>query len=452
MNNVEQRAELEARLLAPVIKTGKGYNAILFLLAAVVLWGIFAWIQQLQKGLIVTGLRDQVFWGLYISTFIFFVSISLTGTFLSAVLRITGNHWQTPVNRLAEVITGAALLAAGVMIVADMGRPERLLNVFIYGNIQSPLIWDVIAICSYLTGSLIYLYLPLIPDIAICRDKLGEVVSPFRRKLYQLLALGWRNTPGQKAKLEKVINVMAVLIIPVAVSVHSVTAWIYAMTMRPGWESAILAPYFVISAFLSGVGMVIMAMTIYRKAFRLEKYITMVQYSKLGWLFLALTFIYAYFSFAEILPGGYKLEGHEMELLNLLFNGQQSTLFWSSIVGGILIPVAIVLWPKTRNITGLTIAAMFSVTAMWIKKSFLLVVPTLQIPLMPFPFGQYNPTWQEWSITLAAVAGFALVIGLFFRFFPVVSIWEIADMWKEPSHEQSGAPLLPRLDKSKGGA
>ncbi|MHB1419035.1 MAG: NrfD/PsrC family molybdoenzyme membrane anchor subunit [Bacillota bacterium] len=454
MNNIEQKAELEARLLAPVLKTGKVYNAILVLLAAVILWGLYAWTQQLQRGLIVTGMRDQVFWGLYISTFVFFVSISLTGTFLSAVLRITGNHWQTPLNRLAEVITGSALIGAAVMIFADMGRPERALNLFMYGRIQSPLIWDVIAITSYLVGSLIYLYLPLIPDIAICRDKLSNAVSPFRQKLYQILALGWRNTPGQKEKLEKVINIMAVLIIPVAISVHSVTAWIFAMSMRPGWDSTILAPYFVISAFLSGVGMVIIVMTIFRKAFHLEKYITKEHYSKLGWLFLALTLVYTYFSFSEILPGAFKLEGQEKELLNLLFNGPQATLFWSSIVGGILIPVVLSIWSKTRNVAGLTTAAILSVTAMWIKKSFLLVVPTLQVSLMPFPQGVYVPTWQEWSITLAAAAAFALVIGLFFRFFPAISIWEITETWDRPALEHSGvgAPLIPLIDKSKGGA
>lgn len=428
MGKVGRKVKAEDPLLAPLLHPGWGYNLAIVIMAGLVAWGIYAWVVQLQKGLVITGMRDQVFWGLYISTFIFFVSISLTGTFLSAVLRVTGNTWQLPVARLAEVITDAALLGAAAMIVVDMGRPERLLNVFVYGRMQSPLIWDVIAITSYLVGSLIYLYLPLIPDIALCRDRLGQVVSPARRQLYNLLALGWKDTPAQRERLEKAISAMTVTIIPVAVSVHSVTAWIYAMTVRPGWNSTILAPYFVASAFLSGVAMVIIFMSVYRRAFHLENYITPLQYSKLGWLLLGLTLAYAYFSFAELLPGAYKLEEHEAGLLSLLFTGGQAMLFWFSIFGGIVIPVALICWPKTRNVAGLTIASLLVIVTMWIKKSYLLVVPTLQVPLMPFfTLGQYRPTLAEWAITVAGIAGFVLVVLLFFRFFPVIAIWEVTE-------------------------
>ncbi|KKM12229.1 hypothetical protein SY88_04595 [Clostridiales bacterium PH28_bin88] len=446
---------MEAILLAPLVKPRPGYRLTMAVLALIVAWGLYAWAGQARHGLVVTGMRDQVFWGLYIATFVFFVSASLTGTLLSAILRITGYKWQVPITRLAEVITGGALLGAAAMIVADMGRPERLFNVFVYGRIQSPLIWDVIAISTYLTGSLIYLYLPMIPDMAICRDRLGNSVSPFRQKLYSILALGWQNTAEQKKRLEKVMNVMAVVIIPAAVSVHSVTAWIYAMTFRPGWNTTILAPYFVVSAFVSGVAIIIMTMTFYRKMFHLEKYITREQYNKLGWLLLALTMVYAYFSFGELLPGGYKLEGHERELLNLLFSGQQAPLFWFSIFGGIVVPVLLISWPKTRTVAGLTVAAILVTVAMWIKKSYLLVVPTLQVPLMPFyDLGRYQPTWAEWSITLAGIAGFLLLVTAFFRFFPAVAVWEVAEEWGRAGIENSGSRPAPaaQLSKLKGGA
>lgn len=434
MNNMERMAELEATVLAPLVKPSKALTGVMVVLLMFVFWGLYSWIGQLQHGLAVTGLQDQVFWGLYIATFVFFVSISLTGTLLSAVLRVTGNKWQIPITRMAEVITGVALLGAVAMIITDMGRPERLLNVMLYGRVQSPLIWDVVVISTYTVGSMIYLYLPMIPDLALCRDRLGKTVSPLRQKLYKLLALGFQNTQEQLAGLEKLINMMTMVIIPVAISVHSVTAWIYATTFRPGWETAILAPYFVVSAFASGVAMILIVMSFFRKVFRLEKYITVEHYAKLGWLLLSLTLVYAYFSFAEILPGGFKLDGHEKELLELLFTGQQAPLFWFSIIGGIIVPVLMIAWYRARSIVGLTVAALMIIVAMWIKKSFLLVVPTLQVPMMPFyGIGQYQPTLAEWSITLAGMAGFLLLISVFFRYFPAITIWEVAHEWGSTS-------------------
>lgn len=453
MHRAESRAELEASLLAPLVKPQLGYTAAVGFLVGIVIWGIYAWVTQLQYGLVVTGMRDQVFWGLYISTFVFFVSVSLTGTLISAVLRLSGYKWQVPITRLAEVITGVALLGAAAMIVADMGRPERLLNVFIYGRLQSPLIWDVAAITTYLVGSLIYLYLPLIPDLALCRDRLGNAVPGYQRRLYSFLALGWQDTPAQRKKLEKAMGIMAVTIIPVAVSVHSVTAWIYAMTFRPGWDNAILAPYFVVSAFLSGVAMVILLMTAFRKAFRLERYLTQEHYAKLGWLLLALTLVYAYFSFAELLPGGYKLEGHEQELLTLLFTGQQAGLFWFSILGGMVLPVLLTCWRRTRTVAGLNVAALLVIVSLWIKKSFLLVVPTLQVPLMPFPPGVYQPTWTEWSITIAGLAGFVLAVMVVFRFIPLLPVWEMVEEGEKQAARSVGRlEMTGRMAKVKGGA
>ncbi len=424
-STAERRAEMEAILLAPLVKPSRFYDLGILIMAMFIMWGLYAWSEQLRHGLIVTGMRDQVFWGLYISNVVFFVSLSLTGTFLSAVLRITGNHWQAPVTRLAEVVTGAALLMAATMILVDMGRPERVFYVFIHGRLQSPLIWDVMAVTSYLVGSIIYLYLPMIPDIAICRDRLSPSVSPLRRKVYDILALGWQDSAKQQERLNKLISIMTVLIIPVAVSVHSVTAWIFAMTFRPGWDVTILAPYFVASAFFSGVAAIIIAMTVYRKVFKLEKYITWEHYRKLGWLLLALLLVYAYFSFAELLPGAYKLATHERELLNLLLTGQQAFLFWVSLLGSIVVPAVLICWRRTRTVAGLTVASVLITVTLWIKKSYLLIVPTLQVSLMPFDApGRYHPTWVEWSLSLAAIAGFMLMVALFFRFFPVIAIWE----------------------------
>ncbi len=428
MTNNKRSNELVNKTLAPLVKPGLGYNLVLAVLAVIVLVGIFSYTGQLRQGLSVTGMQNQVFWGLYITTFVYFIGISLAGTLVSAVLRLSGQHWQAPITRIAEVITGSALIGALLMIVIDMGRPERLLNVFIYGRIQSPLLWDVIAVNTYLFGSLLYLYIPMIPDLALCRDRLEKSVSSTRHKIYSMLALGWQNTPEQKERLENVIKIMSVVIIPAGIAVHSVTAWIFGMTLRSGWDSTILAPYFVVSAFFSGVAMVIVAMAIYRKAFGLEQYFTVEHFKKLGWLLVAMGLVYGYFNFAELLTEGYKLKGHEQEFLSMFFTGQFAPHFWLFFLSNVLIPLFLLSWSKTRNITGITVAGLLVVIGVWFKR-YIFVIPTLSFPNTPtyYGFTPYSPTLQEISITMIGMAGFVLLIALFFRFFPAIPVWEIAD-------------------------
>lgn len=452
MTKNERISELENKALEPLVKPGLGYNLVLTVLAAIVLVGVFSYVGQLRQGLGVTGMQNQVFWGLYITTFVYFIGISLAGTLVSAVLRLSGQHWQAPITRIAEVITGSALIGALLMIIIDLGRPERLLNVFIYGRIQSPLLWDVIAVNTYLFGSLLYLYVPMIPDLALCRDRLGKTVSPIRHKIYSILALNWQNTPEQKNRLESVIKIMSVVIIPAGIAVHSVTAWIFGMTLRHGWDTTILAPYFVVSAFFSGVAMVIVATAIYRKAFGLEKYFTAEHFKKLGWLLIAMGLVYGYFNFAELLTEGYKLKGHEKDFLSMFFTGQFAPYFWLFFLTNILIPIFLVSWSKTRNITGITVAGLIVVIGVWFKR-YIFVIPTLSFPNTPtyYNFASYSPTLQEISITMIGLAGFALIIALFFRFFPAVPVWEIADDLDSHGTEISNISSF-RVGKLKGGA
>jgi len=450
VNSADRIAELEIKVLKPLVKPGFGYNLVLVILALIVAIGVFFWFGQLRQGLVVTGLQNQVFWGLYITTFVYFIGISLAGTLVSAVLRLTGQHWQTPITRIAEIITGAALIGAAMMILVDMGRPERLLNVFIYGRIQSPLIWDVIALNTYLFGSLLYLYIPMIPDLAMCRDRLGESISPIRHKIYSILALGWQNTQEQKESLEKAINVMSVVIIPAGIAVHSVTAWLFGMTLRYGWDNSILAPYFVTSAFFSGIAMVIVAMSIYRKAFGLEKYITQEVFVKLGWLLLTMAIVYSYFNFSELLTEAYKLKGSEQAFLSQLFNGKFSGYFWLFFLANILIPIFLISWSKTRNITGITIAGVLIIVGVWFKR-YIFVIPTLSFPMTPtyYNAAAYSPNLAEWAITLIGLAGFALLIGLFFRVVPAIPVWEVVHDW-----EKSTTPVTDhsiRFGAAKGG-
>src|SRR5512135_132644 len=185
------RARLEERVLAPLRGTGWRYYAWLATLLAIIGWALYAYSQQYQHGLIVTNMRDRISWGLYIASFVFFIGISHAGTLLSAILRAMKANWQMPITRMAEFITGVALMVAALFPWIDMGRPERVFNIAFFGRWQSPLIWDITAILTYLTGSLIYLYLPLIPDLALCRDRLGPGAPAWRRAFFTITAVGW---------------------------------------------------------------------------------------------------------------------------------------------------------------------------------------------------------------------------------------------------------------------
>ncbi len=243
-------AHLERVSLNAVFQTTRGYYAFVGFLLLVVAWGAYAYTTQLRYGLLMTGMRDQVMWGFYIFNFVFWIGVSHVGALISAILRLTRARWRTPITRMGELITVAALLVGASMILIDLGRPERVLNLIIYGRFQSPLVWDVVGVTTYLIGSFTYLYMPSIPDFALIRDRMGRGASVFKRQLYTLLAVGWRDTAEQRERLEKANRVLTVMIIPITISVHTVVSFVFAMTLRPGWDSTILAPNFVIGALL----------------------------------------------------------------------------------------------------------------------------------------------------------------------------------------------------------
>jgi molybdopterin-containing oxidoreductase family membrane subunit len=422
-------------------------------LVAVLLWGLYAYVQQLRNGLIVTGMRDQISWGLYITNFVFFIGISHAGTLISAILRVTDTEWRKPITRMAEAITVFALCIGAPMVMIDMGRPDRLLNVFRYGRIQSPIIWDVLGVSTYLTGCILYFYIPMIPDLALLADV--PRLSSWRRRLYRALSLGWTGTAEQKALLEKAISSMAVFIIPLAVSVHTVVSWIFAMTLRPGWNSSIFGPYFVVGAIYSGTAGVIFSMWVLRRVFRLQQDVEDLHFRKLGLLLLAFSLIYLYFNINEYLTAGYKLEGMERILMDRLFTGDYAVLFWVAQALCVFIPAAImiaVLGFKRYHrytIPGVVLSSGMVIVGAWVKR-YIIVVPTLRSPYLPsgqrlpWEWTHYHPSWVEWSITAAAVAGFALIYTLMAKLFPIVSMWETREQEPEIAQPEPSATVPSR--------
>ena len=344
----------ERILLAPVFQWGRGVYLTIAALGAIASFGVFAYFVQLRNGLSVTGMSDTVSWGLYITDFVFFIGISHVGALLSSILRLTGAKWRHPITRMAEAITFAALLMGALMPIVDLGRPDRVLNLVIHGRLQSPILWDILSITTYLAGSTIFLLLPLIPDMALLRDKFTDAPA-WRRWIYKIFSFGWRGTPEQHVRLERSMNTMAVLILPIAVMVHTVVSWIFAMTLRPGWNSTIFGPYFVAGALASGAAAVVLAMVVFRRMYRLQDFITLQHFKNMATLVLTLDLVYLYFNLAEYVTVAYKMEAAEKAMLADLFTGRFAGLFWFTQIFGLIIPAFLLALPMFKP-------------AMWLKR------------------------------------------------------------------------------------
>jgi molybdopterin-containing oxidoreductase family membrane subunit len=408
-------------LLAPISRTGRGFYWTVGLLWILILWGAVAYWTQFDRGLGVTGLHQPVSWGFYVTNFVFFIGISHAGTLISAILRLSKAEWRRPVTRMAEVITVMVLFIGAGQILVDLGRPDRLMNVIRHGRYQSPLLWDATSISAYLTASLLYLYIPMIPDIAILRDRLEK-----RKLLYTVLALGWTGSERQQRVLNRAIAVMAVLVIPIAVSVHSVVSFVFSMTLQPMWHSTIFGPYFVVGAIFSGIAALIVAMIVFRKAYGLEGYLKPIHFRYLGQLLLIMSLLWFYFTFAEYLTGYYGGEPEEMKVFWAKLTGSFAPFFWAMALTNFVIPLLCLVRLSRRTVGKVLTASLSVLVGMWLER-FIIVVPTLSQPRLPFGEGAYWPTWVEWGETAGSFALFALCYLLFTKLFPVISIWEIRE-------------------------
>jgi Ni/Fe-hydrogenase subunit HybB-like protein len=404
---------------------GKIWIAGLIILCGI---GLFAYIQQLRKGLAVTNLGDYVSWGIYISNFVFFVAISLVGSLITAIFRLADVKWATPLTRIAEIIAVSAILFASLIIIVDMGRPERLVNLFLYGRVQSPIVWDVIVISTYMVISLLLLYLPLLPDLKILIDNKGRTNKRLY-KFYRFLGSFWKNLPLQHKINNKAITILCIIIIPVAFCIHTVTSWLFATTYRPGWDSTNFGAYFVSGAFLVGAGGVVVAMYVFRKTYKLERYITEKHFDKMGKIVVMLALLYFYFNINEYLVPAYKMKKPEEAHLQNLFAGEFAPLFWFAIVIGMILPILIMVFKKGRKPKPVFIAGIMVVVGAWFKR-YLIVTPTLLHPFLPMHdapanFMHYAPSWHEWAIAIGSLSGALLLITFFARIFPIIPIEEI---------------------------
>ena len=411
----------DAILVESIVRTTARFYIFSGVLLAISLAGVVAYLTQFRHGLGVTGLNRPVFWGIYITNFVFFIGISHAGTLISAILRIVKAEWRRSITRSAEVITVMVLLFGVGSVLIDLGRPDRMFNVLLHPNFRSPLLWDACSITMYLLCSTIYLYLPLIPDIALLRDHTDK-----RPWFYRTLALGWTGSPDQRRRLDISMAIMAIVVIPVAVSVHTVVSFVFAMTIQPMWHSAIFGPYFVVGAIFSGIAALIVAMAIIRWAYGLGNYLKPVHFNNLGILMMVMSLLWMYFTVSEFLTTFYGNEPVHMAVFNEKLFGEYAPHFWTMVLTCFVIPLLILCNRKTRTISGTVVASISVNIGMYLER-FIIVVPSLSNPRLPHEPAVYTPTWVEWLILAGCFSSFILMYGLFTKFFPIVSIWEVKE-------------------------
>ncbi len=421
MHKFEPSSTRDPLLFRSIEETPRGFYVAVAALGAVVLFAIIMYVRQIMLGLQVTGMMQPVTWGFYIVNFVFFIGISHAGTLISAILRITQAEWRRPITRMAEVITAIVLLIGALHPIIDLGRPDRMLYVFQFGRLQSPLLWDVTSISAYFAASTVYLYLPLIPDIALVRDRSKKL-----RWFYEFLSWGWQGTAKQWKVLSRAINIMMIVVVPIAVSVHTVISYIFAMTLQSGWHSTIFGPYFVVGAIFSGIAALFVAMIAFRAAFHLEGYLKAIHFQQLAKLLLAMAVIWAYFTFCEYLTGYYGGESEESKTLLYKLAGRYAPLFWTMVTCNFVIPLGLLSNRRFRTVRGILVSSIAVLVGMWLER-LIIVVPTLENPRMPFPSHIYIPTLTEISLLAGALALFALGFLVFAKFFPIVSVWEVQE-------------------------
>lgn len=402
-----------------------------------ILVGGYALYLQIAKGHVVTGMRDNVVWGLFIVNFIFFIGLSYAGAIIAGLLHLFKVPWGKPIVRLAQMMTMISVIVGPIFILLCVGRFDRLHHLFMYPRIQSPLTWDVIAVLTFFVGSALFLYMSLVKDFAVYRDaKLN--VPRWRQKLYKFMAIGYRGTASQKRHLIISQNLLAIIMIPLSIIVSSILSWIFGMTLRPGWHSTIFGPYFVLGALYSGCGVLIVAMWVYRKMYKLENYFTNKHFTNLGYGMMVLAAAYGYFTFSEYFTDWFGSAKWDSEVINKLFNPAEYG-WWSLFANfvGILIPIFIVAIPKTRKPGWITLAAFFMVIALWVKR-YLIIVPTLETPALPMQdtrieYVKYSATWPEWALTFAGIATFFLFFTVMSKFVTVVPVSGL----EEPEHQHN---------------
>jgi molybdopterin-containing oxidoreductase family membrane subunit len=399
-----------------------GFVMTLFLVAATYL---------LYKGVGIWGINIPVGWGFAIVNFVWWIGIGHAGTFISAILLLLKQSWRNSINRFAEAMTLFAVMCAGMFPVLHTGRPWLAYWLFPYPNtmsiwpqFRSPLVWDVFAVSTYFTISLVFWYIGLVPDIATLRD---SARNPIARFIYGMLSLGWRGSARHWQRYETAYLLLAGLSTPLVLSVHTVVSFDFAVGIVPGWHTTIFPPYFVAGAIYSGFAMVLVLAIPIRAAYNLRDMITDRHLENCAKFMLTTGLIVAYGYIMETFFGWYGTNMYEKSMMMNRYHGYYAVAYWSLIA--INIGFVNILWFKKvrRSPIALFLVSVVILVAMWLER-FVIVVISLQKDFLPASWGLYIPTRWDWATYIGTLGLFFFAFLLFIRVLPMISIFEMRDL------------------------
>jgi Ni/Fe-hydrogenase subunit HybB-like protein len=397
----------------------------------------------LIKGTGIWGVNIPVGWGFAIINFVWWIGIGHAGTLISAILLLLKQGWRTSINRFAEGMTIFAVMCAGLFPLIHTGRPWLAAywlfpypnSMAIWPQFRSPLIWDVFAVSTYFTVSLLFWYVGLIPDLATLRDK--AKLKPVK-VAYGMLALGWRGSARHWQRYEHVYLLLAGLSTPLVLSVHTVVSFDFAIGIIPGWHATIFPPYFVAGAIYAGFAMVLTLAIPIRKLYGLEDFITLRHLENMGKVTLVTGMIVAYGYISEAFFGFYSANKYEGFMIWNRMTGPYWPIYWTLVLCNILMPQLLWFRAVRTSTVGLFAIAMVVNVGMWLER-FVIVVTSLHRDFLPSSWGMYYPTIWDWMTFIGTIGMFVTLFFLFIRFLPMISIFEMRTLAPEAKIHESEA-------------
>ena len=401
---------------------------------------------QLRLGIGVWGLNHPVGWAFDITNFVFWIGIGHAGTLISAILHLFRQRWRTGINRSAEAMTIFAVMTAGLFPLLHLGRTWFAYWLvpypnwrYLWVNFRSPLVWDVFAVSTYLTISLCFWYVGLVPDFATLRDR----STGWKRGIYGILSLGWRGSERHWQHYERAYMMLAGLSTPLVLSVHSIVSFDFATSLLPGWHTTIFPPYFVAGAIFSGFAMVVTLLVILRKVFKMEEYITLHHLENMNKIILVTGMMVGYAYATEFFIAIYS--GNQFERFTF-FNragGPYLWAYWTMVTCNVVVPQLFWFKKLRRHIGLMFVVSLLVNVGMWFER-FTIIVTSLHRDFLPSVWGYYRPTMYDWSVLIGSFGFFFMWFLLFCRFFPTISIAEVKSvLWTAKLNAKADAKKLP---------
>ena len=432
MHDPLPRGQMNAMVMEAMHETNPIFWGITGVLAAIVLFALgYEWYILIMQGQGTAGVLRPDYWGVFLVNTVFWIGISHAGTFISAILRVLKIESRRPFTRAAELMTTFGLVQAGLSIFMHLGRVWLVYWMFpipnerrIWPDFHSPLMWDLMAITTYLLCSTMYLILPLIPDLAMVRDR---TEGGWLKQFYRILAIGFRGTEGEWKNLTTAMNIFAFAIIPVMFSVHTIVSWDFAMASRPGWSSTVFGPYFVIGALHSGMAAVAVVLFLLRSSMKHYKYFIRAEhFNTMGTLMLLVSMAWAYFYFNDYLVPWYGGDVWDKLVQEYTEKGPLAYLWYTMLICNIAVPWAF-LWNKKWRQTPwlLAIVGLLINVGMYLER-YIIIPVGVTINRMPFTWRQYEPR-IEVPMTIGTFALFLLLYMLASRVIPLIPVWEVQE-------------------------